>query len=273
MSITTNSDTGAQTISATASLGGDGRAASAQPEPEAAPVAEAAPKATSLTVGAAPAGERPAWLPTKFQKPEDMAAAYQALESKIGAPKDKDGKAPEGAGALTEQDLVGYAQEINAAGDLSSASRTALLAKGLPPALIDQHVRGLKAERDRLMESTFAIVGGAEKYAELADWAGKNLDRGALAAFNAAAGSGNPDMVQFAVRGLQAQFLAAGGEGAPVTVPSPKRAAGQRDPNGAGVRRFKSMHEQAAAQRDPRYKSDPAYRAQVTAMIRASTGY
>ncbi|CAB4139462.1 capsid assembly protein [uncultured Caudovirales phage] len=42
----------------------------------------------------APAAERPDWLPSKFKSPEDMAAAYAALEKRMSAPNPKAAEAP-----------------------------------------------------------------------------------------------------------------------------------------------------------------------------------
>ena len=44
--------------------------------------------ADEVAVEEAPVSERPEWLPEKFNTPEDMAASYSSLESKLGQSKD-----------------------------------------------------------------------------------------------------------------------------------------------------------------------------------------
>jgi len=57
-----------------------------QGEAEAAPEAvEAQATETVVETQQSNEGERPEWLPEKYKSPEDLAKAYKALESKIGA--------------------------------------------------------------------------------------------------------------------------------------------------------------------------------------------
>jgi len=72
--------------------------------------------------------------------------------------------------------------------------------------------------------------------------------------------------VQFAVRGLKAQYVAAGNM---ITRQSPQRATG-RSPGAMPPSRFENMEQQVAAQRDPRYQRDPTFRQKVMEMIAAS---
>lgn len=45
--------------------------------------------ADEVAVEEAPVSERPDWLPEKFNSPEDMAASYSSLESKLGQGRDE----------------------------------------------------------------------------------------------------------------------------------------------------------------------------------------
>ena len=45
--------------------------------------------AEAVAVEEAPVSERPEWLPEKFNTPEDMAASYSSLESKLGQGQDE----------------------------------------------------------------------------------------------------------------------------------------------------------------------------------------
>lgn len=233
---------------------------------EQAPQAPAAPP--NLQIGGT---DRPAWLPAKFKTEAEFAAAYGELESKLGqltAGKPAKGADAGPAALLTDGELRAYMEEVTAQGDLSAASRQALIAKGLPEGLVNQHVMGLKAVRNETMASIFDLAGGQERYAQMAEWAKENMDKESLAQFNAAVVSGNPGAARFAVQGLRAQFEASGS--APQTTnPSAARLGGK--PSAAsGVKMFASMKEQVHAQRDPRYAADPAYRAMVEKAIENS---
>ena len=51
--------------------------------------ADNAELAEAIAVEEAPVSERPEWLPEKFNTPEDMAASYSSLESKLGQGQDE----------------------------------------------------------------------------------------------------------------------------------------------------------------------------------------
>jgi hypothetical protein len=51
--------------------------------------ADNAELAEAVAVEEAPVSERPEWLPEKFNTPEDMAASYSSLESKLGQGQDE----------------------------------------------------------------------------------------------------------------------------------------------------------------------------------------
>ena len=147
----------------------------------------------------APATERPAWLPEKFATVEEMAKAYGELESKLGAQKDpvKPAEAP----AVTEADaqkIVADAgldfsvlsTEVARDGKLSEASTKALLAKGIPQAVIDAHVEGLQASAQLTLTTAYAAVGGEEAFKGVAEWAATNADPAQVDTYNALLESG-----------------------------------------------------------------------------------
>jgi hypothetical protein len=231
-------------------------------EPTSAPAAApaSAPRSLALTQTA----DRPAWLPPEYKTMEDLAKAHQELRAKMS------GKADDKV-LVTEQDLQGYMQEVVGSGSLSDGSRRALRAKGLTDGLIDQHVAGLQAIRDGQMNRFMTLAGGAEKYKAMSEWAGATLPAADQASYNAAVNSGNPEIVAMAVQGLKARYeLSGGGQTAPTERAAPTRLSGGAPAGATGVRMFASMAEQVRAQADPRYNSDPAFRATVEKMIDAS---
>lgn len=235
----------------------------------------ATPPLQTLEIGAKPAGPRPAWLPAKFKSEEDMARAYGELESRLGqtaapakpAAPAKAAEAPAGILPITDAEFAAYTNEVVAnGGRLSDASYSALAARGISRQVTDDYIQGQQARSQIIRDSTMAEVGGEEQYAAISEWAVTNMDPNQLAVFNAEVNSGNPARVQFAVRGLKAQFVAAGNT---ITRPSTQRVTG-RSPGGLPPARFENMEQQVAAQRDPRYQRDSAFRQKVMEMIAAS---
>lgn len=220
----------------------------------------------SLELGQAPVADRPAWLDPKFKSPEDLAKAYQELQAHLGskAPEKPDASAAAQqtakAAGITQAELEAYSREVTAQGKLSDASYSALEARGLPKALVDSHVAGLQALRQGVMDRALKAAGGADGYKQVAEWAATNLTPEAQAAYNADVNSGNADRVNYAVEGLVARHAAA--------TSSPTRLHG-RNPTGSPG--FTSRNQQIAAQSDPRYQSDPAFRDEVLRMIREGT--
>ena len=239
----------------------------ANPDPAAvntqAPEAQApvgAPKSLELTKPA----ERPSWLPPEYKTPEDFRKAHDDLRAKMSG---KEGDKT----LVSEQDLQGYMQEVVGTGALSDTSRRALRAKGFTDGLIDQHVAGLQAIREGHMNRFMTLAGGAEKYKAMSEWAGSSLSAAEQSSYNAAVNSGNPEIVAMAVQGLRARYeLAGAGAPAPTERAPVTRLSGGAPSGAVGVKMFATMQEQVKAQSDPRYASDPNYRATVERMIDAS---
>lgn len=246
----------------------------APPDPNAAPqgtpdpAAAAAPAGTpapAKTLGLGKPAERPAWLPAEYKTPEEFAKAHSELRAKMS------GKQEESKNLVSETDLQGYMQEVVGSGSLSDGSRRALRAKGFTDALIDQHVAGLQAIRENQMNKMFGIAGGAESFGKMAEWAGTAFSAEERASYDAAVNSGNPAIVEMAIRGLKARYDLANASGpAPTERPAPTRLSGGAPAGATGMRMFNSMQEQVKAQADPRYQTDPNYRKMIEGMIDAS---
>jgi len=215
--------------------------------------------------------ERPAWLPEKFQSPEDLAKAYAALESKQGQqtqqtkPANEQQQTPpadekSAAEALQQQglDYSAFATEFAAKGELSTESYEKLAKAGVPKEVVDAYVEGQQALAANIQNDVFSTVGGAEKYAEIVGWAAKSLSPAEIDAFNATTDSGNTDAIKLAVAGLNAKFTAANGS-------EPNLLGGST--NAPAGTAFRSTSELTAAMSDPRYAKDPAYRNDVIAKL------
>jgi len=151
-----------------------------------------------------------------------------------------------------EQKLGTYSQEFFTNGKLSDGSYQELSKLGFSKAIVDQFIAGQQAVMAREEQAVYDSVGGKETYAEMVQWAGQNLSKDEIEAYNSALSSGNQAQMQFAVKGLQARFTANNRE------PSLKTVGGKAANAG-----YRSVAEVVAAMSDPKYKTDPAYRADV----------
>jgi hypothetical protein len=221
-----------------------------------------------------PTGERPGWLPEKFKSPEDLAAAYTELEKKLSSgTKQEPVPAPQSTGDVEQArdvvvgaglDFDALSEEFNSTGALSQESYASLEAKGFHRELVDAFIEGQKAIAVQFANEVTSTVGGAETYAEVTAWAAQNLTPAEIDAFNETVDSGNLAKAKLAVAALKAKYDAAVGS-------EPELLNGATNGDSGDV--FRSTAELTAAMKDPRYKKDPAYRADVQAKLARSNIY
>jgi hypothetical protein len=215
-------------------------------------------------------------LAGKFKTPEELVKGYKELEKKLGQrsaepPKEQpkktpnaelqiDEKAAEKAVAKAGLDMDVFANEFAETGELSEDSFAKLEGAGIPKAMVEGYIAGQKA----LAEATHARVkgyaGGEENYNAMISWAAENLSAEDIAAFNTAIAEG-PSAQRLAVQGLAAQFQAEVGK-------NPQLLKGSTAPPAHGG--YESAAQMHADMKDPRYKSDPAFRAKVMDKIKRS---
>ncbi len=212
------------------------------------------------------AEERPEWLDEKFESPEEMAKAYSELQKKMSSPKKAPAKkAPEEpVGAeVTSNAIESARNEFADSGELSDQTFDALEAAGLPRAFVEQYINGQQAMSVQQAATIQESIGGSGNYEAMAEWATDNMAEGDLDAFNSIVEGSSVEQARVAVKGLYAQFLAAGGKG-------PSLVQGSTSGDG-GVKPFGSTAQVTEAMRDPRYGNDPAYREQVEKRMAVSS--
>lgn len=215
-----------------------------------------------------PEEERPEWLDEKFDNPEDMAKAYKELQKKMSEPK-ADKKAAkksveEPAGAeVTTGAIESARNEFSESGELSDSTFDALEAAGLPRAFVEQYINGQEAMSIQQAASIQESIGGAGNYEAMAEWASENMADGDLDAFNAIVEGPSVEQARITVKGMYAQFQAAGGKG-------PALVQGSTSGD-SGVKPFGSTAQVTEAMRDPRYANDPAYRENVEKRMSVSS--
>lgn len=236
---------------------------------------EVTQKPTGPDAPPAPKPDRPDWLPEGFETPEDFRASYDKLQpaqpkqdepkAKTEAPPKADPKADEqvakfveGVGLdvrqLTEQVATTGTIEPEAMGKLEAAVEKA----GLPKGMVQEYIQGQQAIADSFKREIFSIAGGEDGYAQLADWARQSLPEEDLRNFSDLMETGDFEKAKFAVRSLVSQYKANN------RTPG-KLLKGSSPASGGDV--FHSQEEQIAAQSDPRYRTDPAFRRQIEEKI------
>lgn len=219
--------------------------------------------------------DRPDWLPEKFKTPEDMASAYSNLEKKMGGGQQEEEPNAESTQEETTEEIPSGTEvqqaveaagvdfnslqsEYNEQGGLSDDAYAKLADAGFPQDLVNSWIKGQEALSNDYQNSVHNLVGGKESYGEMITWASENLSESEIAAYDRAVDSGDISMVQLAVDGLRSRYQTVEGS-------DPALIAGQSAPTTGG--NYSSWSEVTAAMRDPRYKSDPAYRQSVTTKL------
>lgn len=219
--------------------------------------------------------DRPGWLPEKFQSPEDLAKAYAALEKKLGAgtapaadeadePDAGEADASEEAREVVEGaglDFDTISSRYTETGQIADEDYAALEKAGISRSMVDAYVAGQEALAAQLVSDVFSTAGGQDAYVALTEWAGSNLPADEVNAFNNVVDGGDMNAIKLAVSGLKARYEQANGAEPRLLTATNQSVSGES---------FRSTAELTAAMRDPRYKTDPAYRADVQAKLSRS---
>jgi len=212
---------------------------------------------------------------------EQAFKAKQSATKDEGEPKDKS-KAPKHSQTAEAEDLANKAgldwdalgTKISSDGDISPEDYTALENIGVPRHVITGYVEAIKGQAQDLIDDIIDAAGGQDEFDKVFDaLAEKPMSiRKQIDAL----------LLDPATRedGVTMMFKHAGVErptDKPNTPTDPKvpaqrnGAVNQGQGGDPSVKGFSSFEEQMQAQRDPRYKSDVAYRNEVMGRIAVST--
>jgi len=261
----------------------------------------------SLQVGEKLVQEQGELLAGKYKNAEDLEKAYIELQKKLGdktdgvqenqeATQEVDTPEPETKGYLEDgsvnydQVSEDYGAEVGSLfknkgidpyemdkyfnennGTLSEDMYSKLESAGFNRSMVDSFIAGKQAEagmtqttevEERFNNSEIRDIqntaGGEEQYNQLINWVSDNLPEGEIDAFNELLDTGNKNQIKLAVQGMNAKYIEANGyEG---------RMLAGKPPNNSGEV-FRSQAQLVQAMSDPRYDSDPAYRADVIAKL------
>jgi hypothetical protein len=235
----------------------------------------------SYEIGEQMFAEQENLLAGKYRDAEELERAYIELQKKLGSRDQGEDEEYEGETEPNEndeeveeeeQEALGYellevlAQEAES-GEFSEETLAALdelSPRDVADMFLDYQANA-EPQGQEMSETDIRqlqdMVGGEGNYTQMTEWASQNLSQEEVQAFDQVIDSGDPMAVYFAVQALQFRYLNAEGfEGELLTGKDPV-------PSGQG---FRSQAELIRAMDDPRYESDPAYRADVIAKLERS---
>jgi hypothetical protein len=225
--------------------------------------------------------DRPEWLPEKFGSAQEMAQAYKSLEQKLSGSQEEveqyqmtEQQAQE-VQEVREQstsqvhqlldekglDFQTFQDEMNETGGLSEGAYVALEEVGIQREMVNTWIEGQSAKAGQNIDNLLNLAGGTESYNKMLQWADSNLHPAEAEAFNKQIDSLDATS-ELAVAGLFARYQQS--EGA-----MPSLMAG--DTNVSIEPRYESLAQITSAMSDPRYETDPAYRAQVAGRLNNSS--
>jgi hypothetical protein len=230
----------------------------------------------SLEVGEQLEAEHEGLLAGKYKNAEDLEAAYLSLQKKLGQEEqdyeesdegyeEEEGSDEEVSDEAPAVSLINEASEEYYANDGQLSEETIsrfsdMSSQDLVNAYLEIQANNPQAPQQavQLSESDVNQVqnaaGGEANYNRVIDWAADNLTEGAIDAFDSVVDSGNPMAINIAFQGLQAEYNEANGYEGRMLQGKPASSSGDV---------FRSQAELVAAMGDPRYDTDPAYRADV----------
>jgi len=198
--------------------------------------------------------KRPEWLPEKFKNAEELSKAYTELEKQYSGRKEET-KPEDIAQEVQDKSLDKFYNEYAETGELSENSYTELAKQGLDRKLVDSYIEGQKLVADTKTKSIQDVAGGKERYAELVEWAGKNLSEAEQTTFNNMVDSGDVEQAKFAVQGLMSKA------NVNYNPSQPELFEGTSDVTSPNA--FTSVSQVTDAMNDPRYEKDPSFRKEV----------
>lgn len=239
----------------------------------------------SLAVGEQLTEAQDKLLAGKYKNAEDLEAAYLSLQQKLGKEEEVDYESSdegyeeeEGADEEVSENapaisLINEASDEYYANDGTLSEETIskfseMSSQDLVEAYMEMYENGQVGQASQGVEMSEAQVnsvmnaaGGEANYNEVVEWAAGNLPDRQIDAFDSVVDSGNPAAIGIAFQGLQSAYQEANGyEG---------RMLQGRAPSSSGEV-YRSQAELVAAMGDPRYDTDPAYRADVIQKLEQS---
>lgn len=236
----------------------------------------------SLKVGEELEAEHEGLLAGKYKDAKDLENAYLELQKKLGSNEDgiqereETQEVEEKEESNPHMDLISeasaeYYENENSLSEETIEKFSSMSSKELVNAYI-QSLKNAPAKQEADVDMSDAdinsvqnSVGGEKEYNQIVSWAGENLPKSQVQAFDDLIGTGNAEAIKLAVAGIKAQYDNANGyEG--------RQLQGKGAPTSGDV--FRSQAELIQAMNDPRYETDPAYRSDIIQKLdRSDVGF
>ena len=229
----------------------------------------------SLEVGEKLVAEQEGLLAGKYKNAEELESAYLSLQKKLGQSEPDYEESDDGYAEEEEGDeevspyapatsLINEASEEYYANDGTLSEETIqkfteMSSTDLVNAYLEIQQNNPQAQvnyemSEAQVNSVQNAAGGEANYQTVTDWAANNLSESEINAFDSVVDTGNVAAIGIAFQGLQAKYNDANGyEG--------RMLQGRQPAQTGNV--FRSQAELVAAMGDPRYETDPAYRADI----------
>ena len=228
----------------------------------------------SLQVGEALEQQQQQLLAGKFKDAEDLEQAYIELQKKLGDPAQRNAEQVENQPVEDEPQeevTTDFLERLWEESQNEYSEETLQALEKMDPADLAQMYLEYRAQIEESgpqaevitaddVQALQGIVGGEQQYAQMMGWAQESLSEQEISMYDAVMEKGDPLACYFAVNALAMRFQEAQGyDGQMLTGKAPSNQQG-----------FRSQAELVRAMSDPRYDSDPAYRADVAAKLEMS---
>ena len=240
----------------------------------------------SLEVGEKLVAEQEQLLAGKYKSAEELESAYLSLQKKLGQTEEEEvdyESSDEGYEEEEETDeevshyaaatsLINDASEEYYANDGQLSEETVekfseMSSTDLVNAYLEIQANNPQAPQQAVemtegqVNSIQNAAGGEANYNRVIEWAASILPNNQIDAFDSVVDSGNPAAIGIAFQGLQRQYDESNGYEGRMLQGKPASSRGEV---------FRSQAELVSAMSDPRYDTDPAYRADVVEKLNSS---
>ncbi len=198
----------------------------------------------------------------------EETAPEQQPEEKVELPsdegkEDQQTQPEEDTRTLFEQagvDFDKYASEFDQSGELSDEAKKTLTEKvGLPEQYVTDYFEGARARVELTELRTWLYAGGQQEYESLSEWAGANMSEADINAINEDFESLDGERVKSAVERMKSARAEKNGVEGDVVM------GDTRSTETGNI--YESRQQLADDLRNPKMKTDPAYRAAVNNKI------
>ena len=212
----------------------------------------------------------------KFKTQEELLKAYQELERQRGEAKEEvesedveesteteeaEEEPKYGAFTKASEEFANGEVTDETIEELSKMDSKDLIREYLKYYSENQQQVQAQATSEADTKAIVDSVGGEEAYGAMVGWAAQNLSQDEIDAYNSVTNSGNTAAIKFAVEAMANRYANAEGYEAPMVT-------GRK--SAPSVQGYRSNAELARDISDPRYSTDPAFRADVEARLAKS---